>query len=519
MAHKKVTSWIAFGCTILMATLANAEIRLPALFTDHMVLQRGMENRVWGFANPSEEVTVAIAGQTQTAKADDKGRWEVKLSALDAGGPHEMVVEGSNRVVVSDILVGEVWLCSGQSNMQWPVDAARDADLEKMTAKFPQIRLITVPMIGTQVPQDDFAGSWQVCSPETVGDFSAVGFFFGRTLNRALDVPIGLIDNSWGGSAAEAWVNRELLANDPKYKTMMAKWAEIEANADNQKVGADFDAQVAAWHEAKKQALAQGTAAPQAPANSHHIMTGNARPGNLHNGVLNPVIGYGIRGAIWYQGETNAGRAYQYRHLFPLMIQSWRDEWKQGDFPFYWVQLADFMEETKEPQESAWAELREAQTMTLELPKSGQAVIIDIGEGSDIHPRNKQDVAQRLARLALAQDYGIQIQAQSPRFKSLEINGKKAVLTFENVGSGLRAVDFKEARGFAIAGEDKKFVWAQATVVDKDHIEVWNDAVAAPVAVRYAWGDNPVVNLQSAEGLPVTPFRTDDWAGVTATAE
>jgi sialate O-acetylesterase len=373
--------------------------------------------------------------------------------------------------------------------------------------------------VGTQQPQEDFDGSWKVCTPETVGEFSAVGYFFGRTLNKALDVPIGLIDNSWGGSAAEAWVKRDLLANDDRYKALMGRWTEDEANAENQKAANDYDAQVAAWYEAKKEALKQGTAPPAHPNPPNNLLCGNARPGNLHNGVLQPVIGYGIRGAIWYQGESNAGRAYQYRHLFPLMIQSWRDEWGQGDFSFYWVQLADFLAETSEPQESAWAELREAQTMTLQLPKSGQAVIIDVGEGIDIHPRNKQDVGNRLARLALAQDYGVQIQSQSPRFKSLEIKGNKAVVTFDNVGGGLKAVDFKDPRGFAIAGEDHKFAWAQAQVVGPDRIEVWSDAVTAPVAVRYAWGDNPVVNLQSAEGLPVTPFRTDDWPGITATAE
>ena len=245
-------------------------------------------------------------------------------------------------------------------------------------------------------------------------------------------------------------------------------------------------------------------------------MRGNSRPGNIYNGVLKPTIGYGIRGVIWYQGESNASRSYQYRDLFPLMIKSWRDEWGQGDFSFYWVQLADFMAESSEPKESAWAELREAQTMTLSrLPKTGEAVIIDVGDGQDIHPKNKQDVANRLARWALSRDYGLPVAYQSPTYKSLKKHDKKIVLTFEHVGGGLKPFDVAEPRGFAIAGADHKFVRAKARVVSPTTIEVWSDQVADPVAVRYAWADNPICNLYSAEGLPVTPFRTDDWPGVT----
>ena len=249
-------------------------------------------------------------------------------------------------------------------------------------------------------------------------------------------------------------------------------------------------------------------------------MYGNHRPANIYNGVLKPTIGYGIRGAIWYQGESNAGRAYQYRDLFPLMISSWRKEWGIGDFPFYWVQLADFMAEKSEPADSAWAELREAQTMTMsKLPNTGEAVIIDIGEGKDIHPRNKQDVGKRLARWALARDYGVSVPYHSPQYKSMERKDGKIVITLDYVPSGLRPFDVNELRGFTIAGDDKKFVNANAKIVGPNLIEVWSDAVKEPVAVRYAWADNPVCNVYSAEGLPLTPFRTDDWAGVTAEAK
>src|SRR5262245_31956080 len=450
----------------LIASPLLADVRLPALFTKHMVLEQGQKKRVWGSADPSEDIVVTIAGQRHTAKADGKGKWQVTLDSLPVGGPHTLSITGKNKLAVEDVLVGEVWICSGQSNMQWEVRQANDGDLEAKTAKFPKIRLISVPIgVGTQEPQDDFKGKWEVCTPETAATFSAVGYFFGRELHQTLDVPIGLIDDAWGGSACEAWVRRDLLEKDPKYSKLIADWEQREKTYDAAKAKAANDKQLADFREAANKAKAEGKPAPQPPRPAPNPLTGNARPGNIYNGVLKPTIGYGIRGVIWYQGESNAGRAYQYRDLFPLMIQSWRDEWKQGDFSFYWVQLADFLAETAEPQESQWAELREAQTMTLQLPKSGQAVIIDIGEGSDIHPRNKQDVAQRLARLALAQDYGVQIPAQSPRFKSLEINGNKAVVTFDNVGGGLRPVDVKDPRGFAIAGEDHKFVWAQAQVV------------------------------------------------------
>ena len=484
----------AVACLLVgLAGSALADVSLPAIFSDHMVLQRDQKDRVWGWAEPGEEVTVGMCGQTKTAKAGADGAWKVELDPMPAGGPFELTVKGKNAITFKDVLVGEVWICSGQSNMQWPVNLTDDADLERASATDPMIRLITVPNVGTQEPQKTFNGSWQVCTPQTVGNFSGVGYLFGRQLRQTLGVPVGLINDAWGGSAAEAWVRRELLEKDPKYKDLMASWVEREKQYES----ADANA--------KK--------------NMEGLMRGNARPGNIYNGALKPTIGYGIRGAIWYQGESNAGRAYQYRDLFPLMIQSWRDEWGQGDFPFYWVQLADFMAEKPEPSDSGWAELREAQTMTLSrLPKTGQAVIIDIGEGKDIHPRNKQGVAKRLARLALAQDYGrSDIAHKSPTYKAMKVDGDKVTITFDNVnGGGFRPFDVQEARGFTVAGEDKKFYNAQAKVTGPNTVEVRCDKVSTPVAVRYAWADNPVVNLYDNAGLPVTPFRTDDWPGVTA---
>ncbi|MFM2093780.1 MAG: hypothetical protein RIS70_904, partial [Planctomycetota bacterium] len=300
-----------------------------------------------------------------------------------------------------------------------------------------------------------------------------------------------------------AWVRRDLLAADAKYKPLLDRWSGMEATFNELSAKTDLN------EDQKKQL-----------GGLRGQMAGNSRPGNIYNGVLKSHLGYGIRGAIWYQGESNAGRAYQYRDLFPLMIDSWRKEWAQGDFPFYWVQLADFMAEKTEPGDSAWAELREAQTMTMSrLPNTGEAVIIDIGEGKDIHPKNKVDVGRRLARWALAKDYGVKIPFQSPRYKSMEKQGNKMVLTFENLDGGWRPFDVNEPRGFAIAGADKKFVWASAKVLQDGRVEVSSDKVAEPASVRYAWADNPVCNMYNGAGLPLTPFRTDDWPGVTANAQ
>jgi sialate O-acetylesterase len=510
---------LALTAAVLTAGLrpARADVKLPALFGDHMVLQRDQKDRVWGWAEPGEEVTVTVADQSKTAKAGSDGAWAVTLDPMPAGGPHALTVKGKNSLTFNDVLVGEVWICSGQSNMQWDVAAANDGDLESLAAKYPKVRLISVPQVGTQEPRRDFKGKWSVCTPETVKSFTAVGYFFGRQLHETLGVPVGLIDDSWGGSACEAWVRRDLLAADERYKPLLERWEKIERDLPG--AMAEYERKRADWKASADKAKAEGKRPSPPPQSPEDQLRGNHRPGNIYNGVLKPTIGYGLRGAIWYQGESNADRAYQYRDLFPLMIRSWREEWGIGDFPFYWVQLADFLPEKPQPADSAWAELREAQTMTMDkLPNTGEAVIIDLGEAKDIHPRNKQDVAKRLARWALARDYGVKVPYESPRYKSMEKDGKKVVLTFRHAGGGLRTFDVAQVRGFAVASDDRKFVRAEARVVgkDKDKVEVWSDEVSEPAAVRYAWADNPVCNLYSQAGLPVTPFRTDDWPGVTA---
>lgn len=491
--------------------VVEGKLRLPSIIGDHMVLQRDMVLPLWGWADPGEKVTVAVAGQEVAGKADGKGRWEVKLQPLKTSRkPQKITITaGGEKRVLKDVLVGEVWVCAGQSNMEWPVDVANDPDLEKLTANLPGLRLISVPRRGTQEMQDDFEGAWEACNADSVGDFSAVGYSFGKILHEALGVPVGLIDNAWGGSAAEAWVRRDVLEADGRFNSYLEQWVKTEAEYD-------YEAILAVWEERKEEALAAEKKAPRKPDNR---LEGQHRPGNLFAGVLHPIIGYGIRGAIWYQGETNAGRAYQYDDLFGLMITHWRDEWGQGNFPFYWVQLADFRDEVAEPGDSSWAELREAQTKTLALANTGQAVIYDIGEGRDIHPRDKQNVGRRLARLALAKDYGIEIAHLSPSYEGMEKKDGKVLLTFKDVGSTLYSFDVRQPVGFSIAGADRKWHWAEAKLIGKDKVEVWSGQVTDPVAVRYAWADNPVANLRSREGLPVVPFRTDDWPLSTAPAE
>jgi sialate O-acetylesterase len=477
---------LAIGSCGIVA--ARADVSLNNMFGDHMVLQQGIKNKVWGKADPGEAVTVTLGSQTHSTTAAADGSWHVFLDpVMEYGGPHTLTVKGKNTVTFGDVLIGEVWVCSGQSNMAWSVNQANDPDLEKAAAKFPNIRFVSVPQVGTQEPQWSFNGAWSTCTPETVGDFSAVGYFFGRQLHQTLGVPVGLIDNAWGGSAAEAWVKRDKLAAHPHLKAIHDRWVKMES----------------------------------ADKPDDKQMKSNQRPGNIHSGVLTPSIGYGIKGAIWYQGESNSGRAHQYRELFPFMITSWREEWGLGDFPFYWVQLADYKAEKGEPTESDWAELREAQTMTLQaVPNGGEAVIIDIGEGKDIHPKNKQDVAKRLARWALAETYKVPgIVCRSPRYKAMEKQGSKIVLSFDDLSGGWRPFDVAEPIGFTIAGADKKFVSAKAAIAKDGRVEVWSDTVAEPVAVRYAWADNPVCNMYSAAGLPLTPFRTDDFPGVTVGKE
>lgn len=488
----------------LIGFSAIAQVKVSKLFSDHMVLQRNQENPVWGTAKSGEKITVSIDGQKHKIIADSKGNWKVKLSPMKAGGPFEMKVKGKNKIVIEDILVGEVWICTGQSNMQWSVINSNHSDIEIASANYPNIRLFSVPLVGSTEKQTELGGdtSWLACTPESIPEFSAAGYFFGRKLHQSLDVPVGLINASWGASSLETWIARDAMEATNEHTELLGDWDLAAAEFTDEKL-AEVTRLYEEWEAAGKPGKKMRPA--------RDIRIAQNRPANAFNGVINPVLGYGIKGAIWCQGESNLGRGYQYRSLFPLLINSWRSSWGQGDFPFYWVQLASMKNPDIEPTTSSWAELRESQTETLSLVNTGEVVTMDLGEGRDIHYRNKQPVGARLARLALSKNYGFEIANESPRYESMEIKGDKIIITFNHIDEGLYAANFPEINGFSISGEDQKFVWADAKIINKNTIEISSDKISKPIAVRYAWSNYPNANLFDRNGLPVTGFRTDTW--------
>jgi sialate O-acetylesterase len=632
-------------------TPSASALKLPALFSDHMVLQQKMKCPVWGWAKDGTSVTVEINGKKVKATARD-GRWQVQLPALEAGGPYTLTISTSDKTIeLKDVLAGEVWVCSGQSNMEFPVESSNNAQAEIAAAKYPNLRLFTVEKATSGEPLQDVTGQWVVCTPETVGDFSAVGYFFGRDLLKSGVKPIGLIDTTWGGTPAEAWTSIEALKSDPDFAPILTREEDSkrvqaqlkekygtklitdERNSDVimadttalKKGWAKVDTDLSEWQTMDLPTLWENTGlsidgvvwfrrevtipqewagldltlklstiddidltyfngtqvgrtlfdttspwmAPRIytvpgnlvragknviavrvfdgqggggiyPSNTpmqiapgddaspinlsgpwhyriERIMSlGSGQenlPARLYNAMLAPLVPYGIKGAIWYQGESNADRAYQYRKLFAAMIRNWRRAWNIGDFPFYFVQLTNYMQRKAEPGDSEWAELREAQQMTLSLPHTGMAVIIDVGDADNIHPRDKQTVGKRLALIAQARDYSQDVEYSGPVYSSMAVEDMQIRLQFDHIDSGLVAKD-GPLTGFAIAGADRKFHWAKAAVEGKT-IVVKSDEVAAPVAVRYAWADDPACNLYNGAGLPASPFRTDDWPGIT----
>lgn len=466
------------SCTFILNSYAD--VRLPALVGNNMVLQRNKPLNIWGWADKGEKVTVAFRKGTYTAITAANGKWKVQLPAQIAGGPFTMTISGHNTIKLDNILIGDVWVASGQSNMEMPLKGwgkVLNFEREIAAANYPEIRLFQVKHTTSTAPQDDvtpWEGGWQVCSPQSVPEFSSVGYFFAREIWAHEHIPVGVIHSSWGGTVAEAWTSGESLKKMPAFADTVKAFEQL--------------------------------ATPQSPSNPNKTTL-------LYNAMIHPLLPYSIRGAIWYQGEANAGRAYQYRELFPLMIKDWRKQWKNGDFPFYFVQLANFKEKKEQPAESDWAELREAQLMTLSLPNTGMASAIDIGDAKDIHPKNKQEVARRLSLIARAKVYGEKIPFSGPIYQSRQITGNKVVLTFKYADNGLVAKN-GTLKGFEIAGADKKFHWAEASI-SGNKVTVWSRDVTNPVAVRYSWSDNPDGNLYNGAGLPATPFRTDNFQGVT----
>ncbi len=476
----------------------RGNIRMPAFFSDNMVLQRDMPLRIWGEANPGEHITVSIHRQNKIAKADIEGRWHVLLDPMDAGGPHELMVEGSIRIRYSNVMAGDVWIASGQSNMYWPVRLAKNPKNEIRNANYPKIRLFTVPERMSMTPEHDLEyGEWLECSPESIADFSAVAYSFGRKIHTELGIPIGLVHASWSGTVAETWISRESLATHPDFANMTGTNSLTESESTGiQEVR-------------KKPDYSQGmdtSAYANVPEDPNEI------PSLLFNGMIRAMTPFVIKGVIWYQGESNASRHEQYKTLFPLLINDWRRQWQNPEMPFYFVQLANYMQADQSPADSDWARLREAQAMALSLPNTGMAVAIDLGEAYDIHPANKQDVGIRLACVALNKTYGKDIVCSGPAFKSMTIDGAAIRLEFDHFGSGMIAKgNNDEVKGFAVAGMDRIFHWARA-VIDGDQVIVSSPSVNKPVAVRYAWANNPDgANLYNKESLPAIPFRTDDW--------
>ena len=651
---------------LVLATLAQGTtLRLPTMFSDHMVLQQGRALPVWGTATPGAKVMVCFNGQQATATAGADGQWAVRLKPCRAGGPYELsVTAGTDMVTVSDVLVGEVWVCSGQSNMDMGVASVKNAAEEIAAAQYPKIRFFSEDHVVAGTPQREVKGSWSVCSPQTVAGAYATGYFFGRELYQKLNVPVGLIEAAWSGSPAEAWTPREALAADPllrpilnnkfddqpsyaaaqkafeamtpawtakiqpsdtgiteqakgwgKPDTDLSHWgtmplpmmfmhgdpalymcgafwfrreveipAEWAGHALKLELGpiADFDttffngvqvgvtatdapetAKIArsyvipanlvqagrhviavrmftkydeAGFGAKAEEmrlvpgdLPQAQPLPLAGAWRYRVERGvpmkplprgpiepesNWSPTKLFNGMINPLLPYAIKGVAWYQGESNAELAYQYRRLFPAMITGWRKAWGQGDFPFVYVQIANWLHRQEEPSDNLWAEEREAQLMTLAVPNTAMAVTIDIGDALDIHPKNKQEVGHRLALAAMKIAYGMHIPYSGPIYRAMKCEKQRIRLQFDHTDGGLQAHG-PELTAFTIAGEDRHFFRANAKI-DGNTVLVWSADVPNPVAVRYGWHYNPPCNLYNGAGLPASPFRTDNWPGLSA---
>lgn len=494
---------------VCLGASASADVIPAPLFTDNAVLQRDKPVPVWGTAVAGEKVSVTFAGQTASTTADADGRWRVDLPASPANStPSNLVIKGNNTITLANIVVGEVWLVSGQSNMEWVVKNTYDAAIDiPASANFPLIRHIQIQRKVSDTPLATATGKWQVAAADTTGYFSAVGYYFALDLCQVLRIPVGIINSSLGGTPVESWIDAEAYKTAPaEAAKVRERWTKVLADYPANK--AKYDADIAAWQ--KEQAEAKAANLPftkKSPARWDGVWGPGHQntPSGLYNGMINPLVPYALRGALWYQGEANGGRANEYHALFSAMITGWRKNFAQGDFPFYWAQLANY----SSPAATEWAFLREAQTKTLALPATGQAVIVDLGNVRDIHPREKRDVGRRLARLALARDYGQKIADSGPVLDKAVREGAGFRVTFTSINGNLIAPQ-NILGGFELAGADKVFKPAEAKI-ENDTVLVTSADVAEPVAVRYAWRNAPLAGLFNQEGLPAVPFRTDTW--------
>ena len=483
----------------------QADVKLPAIFSDHMVLQQDQECAIWGWASPGETVIATIADEKRFVEADREGRWAMKLPRLTGPGPYALTVRGKNTITIVDVLAGEVWIGSGQSNMALTVGQAQNFDGEKAAANFPHLRMFTEESSTANTEQLEGRGRWVVCSPATVGRFSAALYFFGREIHRSLAMPIGLINSSVGGTPIESWIPPEAQYASEALKPFFAAAKITAANFDAVAAQKKYERDLATWNEAVAKAK-DSKQVPRKPVNMVEVQTRWSDVGGLFNGKIAPLIPFTIRGAVWYQGEANAGsdKARFYQYQLPLLITEWRRRWGY-DFPFAWVQLPNLALGGRD-----WPLVREGMLKTLAVPNTGMTVNIDIGDPQEIHAKNKQEIGRRLSLWALAEVYQHhEIAWSGPLFTAFEKKGCNLIIRFAHTDGGLVAKTM-ELRGFMIAGEDRE--WRPATArIDGDKVIVTNPDITDPVAVRYAWENNPTCTLYNAAGLPASPFRTDDW--------
>jgi sialate O-acetylesterase len=493
----------------------TAQPRLAGIFGDRMVLQRDKPVNVWGWDAPATTVRVSFAGQSVSAVAAGDSSWMITLSPMAAGGPYELIATGSSVHRCTDIYVGEVWLASGQSNMEFRLDRSSEGEEAIASPRDTLFRLCTVPRALAEQPQKDGAATWVSSGDRTTGRFSAVAYWFGRMLRDSLRVPVGIIHSSWGGTAAEGWMPREALEKEPAFRSILERWEENlrtypEKMAEYQRRKPEIDAK---WLKDSAEAIAAHRAPPARPAPPKG--PGNRdTPTGQWNAMIHPWLSTTLRGFIWYQGEANATRATQYRTLFPALIQCWRDGWKDSTLPFYFVQLPN-LERNLDLHKEGWPDLRDAQLATINVPYTGMTVTIDVGDPMDLHPRIKRPVGERLARLALHHTYGwSDVVPSGPLYAGHRVEGSRIRVSFAEIGEGLRGRSGADLNGFLIAAEDRVFRPAMARI-DGDDVVVWREDVTHPAAVRYAWAENPEASLLNVAGLPASPFRTDIWKEVS----
>ncbi len=496
------------GCALLLIAPALAEVTLPALLADHMVLQRDLPVHIWGSAAAGEAVSVTFHGETRSAVADRLGRWSVYLPPVAPGGPFELTVQGTNTITLRDVLAGDVWVASGQSNMEMAVDGVVNAKDEIAAANYPRIRLFKALNKVSMYPLEDIAAqqwsdsTWTAVSPDTIPKFSAVAYFFGRHIQQKEDVPVGLIESNWGGTPAEAWTSLIGLGADASLMPVFASWGQMMETQTTIELQRSLEEK--SYQDSVAKARAAGLQPPEREQRWHPNQDYCWQPAGLFNAMIAPLTRFPIRGAIWYQGESNASpdRAPLYERLFKAMIQDWRRAWGQGDFPFLFVQIANF----KTGPDAMWPTVRDAQRLTLDLVNTGMAVTIDIGEATNIHPLNKQEVGHRLALAARAISYGEHIEYSGPMFRLATQEGAVMRVWFDHVSGGLKAKG-ESVTGFELAGQDGKFVPAEARI-DGTTVVVSAAAVPEPKFVRYAWKDVPDCDLFNGENLPASPFRS-----------